>query len=107
MTAQLAATRAYRAIPLPDYTEQTLTAFAVRIRLGISMIAEMKSWQAGTYDSKVWSVAGDSYGVIQAFDPSPISEFLCVPEHTFQHSSPREYQLDSQVGAYENTWAES
>jgi len=94
MTAQLAATRAYRAIPLPVSKGQTLTAFAVRIRLEISMIAEMKCWQAGTYDSKVWSVAGDSYGVIHAFDPSPIGEFLSVPEHTFQHSS-----LDSQISS--------
>ncbi|KAF8262274.1 hypothetical protein EI94DRAFT_716681 [Lactarius quietus] len=77
MTAQLAATRAYRAIPLPVSKGQTLTAFA-----------------AGTYDSKVWSVAGDSYGVIHAFDPSPIGEFLSVPEHTFQHSS-----LDSQISS--------
>jgi hypothetical protein len=42
MTAQLAATRAYRAIPMPVYTGQTLTAFSVCIRLEISGIAEMK-----------------------------------------------------------------
>lgn len=59
--------------------------------------------QAGTYDSKVWSLAGDSHGIIHAFDPSPISDFLSVPEHNFQHSSSREYQLDSHVGAYESS----
>ena len=31
MTAQLAATRAYRAMPMPVNTGQTLTAFAVCI----------------------------------------------------------------------------
>ncbi|KAI9443186.1 hypothetical protein H4582DRAFT_1166474 [Lactarius indigo] len=61
MTAQLAATRAYQAIPVPVYPGQTLTAFA-----------------AGTYDSKVWALAGDSYGVIHAFDPSPIGDFLSI-----------------------------
>jgi len=82
MTAQLAATKAYRAIPMPVYTGQTLTAFS-----------------AGTHDSKVWSLAGDSYGVIHAFDPSPISDFLSVPEHTFQRSSPQEYRLDSHISS--------
>lgn len=82
MTAQLAATKAYRAIPMPIHTGQTLTSFA-----------------AVTYDSKVWTLAGDSYGVIHAFDPSPISDFVSVPEHTFQHSSSREYQLDSHISS--------
>ncbi|KAH9049945.1 hypothetical protein EDB84DRAFT_846641 [Lactarius hengduanensis] len=61
MSAQLAATRAYQAIPVPVYPGQTLTAFA-----------------AGTSEGKVWSLAGDSYGVIHAFDPSPISDFLSI-----------------------------
>lgn len=82
MTAQLAATTAYQAIPLPVYTGQTLTTFA-----------------AGAYDSKVWSLAGDSYGVIHAFDPSPISEYLSVPEHILQHSWTRGYQLDSHISS--------
>lgn len=82
MSAQLAATRAYQAIPVPVYPGQTLTAFA-----------------AGTYEGKVWSLAGDSYGVIHAFDPSPISDFLSVPEHTFQHSWTRAYQLDSHISS--------
>lgn len=105
MTAQLAVTRVHQAIPIPVYTGQTLTAFTVCIRLEISMIAENEnaSCQAGTYDSKVWALAGDSYGVIHAFDPSPISDCLSVPDHTFQHSWNREYQLDSRVGPYEQT----
>ncbi|KAH8998613.1 hypothetical protein EDB92DRAFT_1836182 [Lactarius akahatsu] len=82
MSAQLAATRAYQAIPVPVYPGQTLTAFA-----------------AGAYEGKVWSLAGDSYGVIHAFDPSPISDFLSVPEHTFQHSWTRAYQLDSHISS--------
>ncbi|KAI9465522.1 hypothetical protein BJY52DRAFT_587734 [Lactarius psammicola] len=82
MTAQFAATRAYQAIPISVYTGQTLTAFA-----------------AGTNDSKVWSLAGDSYGVIHAFDPSPITDFLSVPEHTLQRSWTRGYQLDSHISS--------
>jgi WD repeat-containing protein 21A len=82
MTAQFAATRVCQAIPIPVYAGHTLTAFA-----------------AGTYDSKVWALAGDSHGVIHAFHPSPIGDFLSVPEHTFQHSWTREYQLDSNISS--------
>ncbi|KAH9065448.1 WD40-repeat-containing domain protein [Lactarius vividus] len=82
MSAQFADTRAYQAIPVPVHPGQTLTAFA-----------------AGAYDGKVWSLAGDNYGAIHAFDPSPISDFLSVPEHTFQHSWSRAYQLDSHISS--------
>jgi hypothetical protein len=53
--------------------------------------------QAGTYDGRMWSIAGDSYGVLHTFDPSSPEELLSIPSHVLQHSWTREYCLDSQV----------
>lgn len=82
MTAQLEASAAYQAIPIPVFTGQTLTAFA-----------------AGTHDGRVWSIAGDSYGVLHTFDPSPSGDFLSMPGHALQHSWTRAYHLDSQISS--------
>ncbi|KAI0004549.1 hypothetical protein BJV74DRAFT_881139 [Russula compacta] len=80
MTAQLEASTAYQAIPIPVFTGQTVTAFS-----------------AGNYDGHVWSVAGDSYGILHTFDPSPCGNLLSIPSHVLQHSWTRGYRLESPV----------
>ncbi|KAF8478108.1 hypothetical protein DFH94DRAFT_81016 [Russula ochroleuca] len=82
MTAQLEASAAYQAIPIPVFTGRTLTAFA-----------------AGVHDGRIWSIAGDSYGVLHAFDPSPPEDLLSMPSHVLQHSWTRKYRLDSQISS--------
>lgn len=100
MTAQLEASVAYQAIPIPVFTGRTLTAFAVRSRnfQEISHGPDINTnIQAGTYDGRIWSTAGDSYGVLHTFDPSSPEDLLSTPSHVLQHSWTREYRLDSQV----------
>ncbi|KAI0251976.1 hypothetical protein BJV78DRAFT_382540 [Lactifluus subvellereus] len=82
MTTQLEATTAHQAIPIPIYTGQSLTAFA-----------------AGTYDDRIWSIAGDSYGVLHTFDPSPSGDFLSVSKHLLEYSWTRGYQLESWISS--------
>ncbi len=53
--------------------------------------------QAGTHDGRLWSVAGDSYGMLHTFDPSSLGDLLSMPSHVLQHSWSRGYRLDSQV----------
>lgn len=53
--------------------------------------------QAGSYDGRTWSIAGDNYGVLHTFDPSSPEDLLSTPGHVLQHSWNREYCLDSQV----------
>ncbi|KAH9997926.1 hypothetical protein BJV77DRAFT_982268 [Russula vinacea] len=82
MTAQVEASAAYQAISIPVFTGRTLTAFA-----------------AGTHDGRIWSIAGDSDGVLHAFDPSSPEDLLSMPSQVLQHSRTREYRLDSQISS--------
>ncbi|KAF8501025.1 quinon protein alcohol dehydrogenase-like superfamily, partial [Russula emetica] len=54
---------------------------------------------AGTYGGRLWSIAGDSYGVLHTFDPSSPEDLLSIPSHVLQHSWNREYCLDSQISS--------
>lgn len=99
MTAQLEASVAYQAIPIPVFSGKTLTAFAVRSRNFGEILHDLDihNIQAGTYDGRIWSIAGDSYGVLHTFDPSSPEDLLSTPSHVLQHSWTRDYRLDSQV----------
>jgi hypothetical protein len=61
------------------------------------MTFDILNAQAGAYDGRIWSIAGDSYGVLHTFDPSPPGDLLSMPSHVLQHSWTRDYRLDSQV----------
>ena len=65
--------------------------------LRISHDPGIHNLQAGTYDGRIWSIAGDSYGVLHTFDPSSPEDLLSIPSHVLQHSWTREFCLDSQV----------
>lgn len=53
--------------------------------------------QAGTYDGRIWSIAGDSYGDLHTFDHSSPEDLLSMPSHVLQHLWTRRHRLGSQV----------
>ena len=61
------------------------------------MTFDIHNAQAGAHDGLIWSIAGDSYGVLHSFDPTPPGDLLSIPSHVLQHSWSREHRLDSQV----------
>ena len=99
MTAQLEASIAYQAIPIPVFIGKTLTAFAVRSRLLKDNLHDhdIQNTQAGTHDGCLWSIAGDSYVMLHTVDPFPLGDLLSMPGDVLQHSWTRGYRLDSQV----------
>jgi len=99
MTAQLEASVAYQAIHIPVFTGRTLTAFAVGSRNLSENLHDLDihNIQAGTHDGRIWSIAGDSYGVLHTSDSSSPEDLLSIPSHVLQHSWTREYCLDSDV----------
>ncbi|KAI9512383.1 hypothetical protein F5148DRAFT_973499 [Russula earlei] len=60
---------------------------------------------AGTCDGRVWSMAGDSHGVLHAFDPSSSGDFLSMPSHLLQHSWSRVYRLGSHISSIRSSGA--